>query len=96
MVIGFDLNLPPLLLLLTIFECMCLTIFSDDSKPILNRVQLMVSEVLMFHENTEMFPSDDSYVISPANNDPTERITLILVGIPTRNLIGWIEVSKEE
>ena len=94
--IGFDRNLPPLLLLFTIFECMCLTTFSDESKPLLNAVKLMVSEVLTFHENTKLFPSGDSYNIYLCNNDPTKCITVILVGVPIRNQLGWVEVAKEE
>ena len=83
--VGFDRNLPPLLLLFTIFKDTCLNNFSYDYNPPLNAVQIMVSEVLMFHENTYMFPSVDSYDISLGNNYPTERITLVLVGVPIRN-----------
>ena len=75
---------------------MCVTTFSNDSNPLLSRVQLVVSEVLMFHENTELFPSGDSYDISLRNKDPTKRIMLVLVGIPIRNQIFWLEVSKED
>ena len=93
--IGFNRNLPPFLLLFAIFEFMCLTNFSDYSNPLLNALQLVVSEVLMFHENTELFPSGDSYDISLGDNDPTERITLVLVGIPISNQHLWVEVAKE-
>ena len=93
--IGFDCKLPPLLLLFTIFKYMILTTFSNDSNPLLNKVQLVVSKVLTFHENTELLPSSDSYEISQDNNDLTKRITLVLVGIPIRNQLGWIEVAKE-
>ena len=93
---GFDRNLPPLLILSTIFECMCITNFSDDYNPLLNEVKLMVSEVLMFHENTELFPSGDSYDISPVNNEPTKRIMIVLVGIPILNQLGWDKVAKED
>ena len=55
----------------------------------------MVSEVLMFHENIDLFPYDDSYDISMSNKDPTERITIVLVGIPIRNQLGWVEFVKE-
>ena len=89
-------NLPPLLLLLTIFECMCITTLSENSNPLLSRVQLVVSEVLMFHENTEMFPSGDSYGISPGNTDPTDYIILFLVGVPIKNQLGWVNHVKEE
>ena len=54
----------------------------------------MVSKVLMFHKNTELFPSGDSYNISLVNNDPNERITLFLVGIPIRNQFLWVEIEK--
>ena len=49
----------------------------------------------MFHENTEMFPSGDSYDISPSNNYPTDHITLFLVGILIRNQLSWVEVENE-
>ena len=94
--IVFNRNLPPLLLLFTIFEHMCLNAFSDDVNPLMNAVQLMVSEVLMFHENIEQFPSVDSYDLFPGNNELAKRITLVLVGIPIRNLLGWVEVEKED
>ena len=55
----------------------------------------MVSEVLMFHENTELFPTGGSYEISPGNNDPIERITLVFFGIPISDQLGWAEVAKE-
>ena len=54
----------------------------------------MVSKVLIFHENIDLFPSEDSYDISLGDNNPTERITLFLVGIPIRNQLGWLEVVK--
>ena len=94
--IRSDCKLPPLLLLFTIFEYMCLNTLYDESKPLLNAVKLMVYEVLMFHENTELFPSGDSYDISPGNNDPTNRITLVLVGVPILNQLVWLEVVKED
>ena len=94
--IRFDRTPPPTyLLLFTIFKCMLLTTFSDEINPILNSVQLIVSEVFMFHENTELFPFGDSYGISPGNNDPTKPIALVLVGIPIINQIGWVEAVKE-
>ena len=58
--------------------------------------QLMVSKVIMLHENTELFPSGDYYDISLGNNYPTERITLVLVGIPIRNQLVWVEAAKED
>ena len=62
----------------------------------MNAVQIVVSEVLMFLENTELFPYGDSYDISPGNNDPTERIKLVLVGITIINQLVWVEVLKED
>ena len=79
--IGLNLNLSPLLLLFTIFEQMCLDTFSDDSNPYLNEVQLVVSKLLMFHENIDLLRSGDSCDLSPGNNDPTKFITLVLVGL---------------
>ena len=73
---------------------MCLNTLSDDSNPLLNAVQIVVSEVLMFHENIKLFLSGDSYDVSPGNNKPTERITLVLVGINIRNQLGWLELAK--
>ena len=56
----------------------------------------MVSEVLMFDENIELFPSGYSYDIYPGNNEPTERIPLVLVVIPIINKLFWMGVTKEE
>ena len=95
-VIASNRSLPPFLDIFTIFECICLTNLSDEYNPLLNGVKLVVSEVLTFHENTELFPSGDSYDISLGNNEPTKRTTLVLVGIPIRNQLGWVEVEKEE
>ena len=75
---------------------MCLTNFYNESNPLLNTVQLVVSEILMNHKNTELFPSGDSYDISPGNNESTERITIVRVKIPIRNHLGWVEVAKED
>ena len=71
---------PPLILLFTIFQHIFINIFSYDSNSLLNAVQLMVSEVLEFHENTELFPSGDSYEISPGNNYSTERNMFVILG----------------
>ena len=73
---------------------MCLNNFSDDSNPPLNSAQLMVYEVLMFHKNTELLPSGDSYEIYSGNNDPTKRITLVFFGIPVIIQRVWVEVEK--
>ena len=94
--IGFNRNISPLLLLFTISEYMCLTNSSDESNTLLNAMELVVSEFIMFHENKVMFPSGDSFDISRDNNDPTERITLVLFGIPIINQLGWAEVAKED
>ena len=67
---------------------MFLNTFSDESNPLLNSVQLVVSEVLIFHENLYMFPFGDPYEISPGVNDPTESITLVPVGLPIINQLG--------
>ena len=75
---------------------MCLNTFYDDSNPLLNAVKLVVSKVLMFHENTEMSPSGESYDTSPGNNEPTKRTTLVIVGITIRNQLVWVEAVKED
>ena len=93
--IIFDRNLPTLLLLFIIFKHMCLNKFSDEYNPLLNEVQLMVSEVLMFHENIELLPSGDSYDISPGNNETTKHIKFYLVGIPTINKLVLVEAVKD-
>ena len=62
----------------------------------MNKVQLIVSKVLMFHENIELFPSVNFYDISMGNTDPTDCITLFLVRIPIRNQLFWMEVLKED
>ena len=89
--IGSNRNLPPLLLILPIFEHMCLTTFYDESNPPLNTVKLMVSKVLMFHENRELLPSVDCYDLYLGNYYPIESIMLVLVGIPVRNQPDWVE-----
>ena len=86
----------PILLILTISKHMCLNTFYDESYPPMNTVQLMVYEVLMFHENTKLLPSGDSYDLSIGDIDPDERITLALVGIPVRNQLRWVKLDKKE
>ena len=76
--IGLDTNLPPLIFIFTIFEHMCLNNFSDDSNSPLKKLKLMVFEVFMFHENTELIPSGESHELSMGDNYPTERIKLVL------------------
>ena len=41
-------------------------------------------------------PSGDSYGISAGDNEPTECITLVLVGITTKNQLDWVKVAKNE
>ena len=91
-----DRKLPPLLLLFTTFEHMYLTTLSYEYNPPLNSVQLMVYKVFIFHENTELLHSGDCYDLYTGNNDPTEHITLILVGIPIINQLDLVEVAKED
>ena len=84
--IGYDHKLPPILLISTIFKYMCLTtLLSDESNPPMDSVKLMVSKVHMVHESIELLPSGECYDLSTGNNDPTENIMLVLVGIPIRN-----------
>ena len=59
-------------------------------------MHFMVSEVLMFHENTYLLPYGDFYNLSLSNIDPDERITLVLFGIRDTNQLFWVEVSKED
>ena len=54
----------------------------------MNAVQLMVSELPNFHENIYLLPSGDSYDLSMGNIEPSERIMLVLVGIPVKNQFG--------
>ena len=55
----------------------------------------MVFEVIIFHKNTGLLLSGDSNDISPGNNDPIERITLVLVGITIRKQLVWVEAVKK-
>ena len=56
----------------------------------------MVSKILMFHENTELLPSGDSYELSLGNIEADECITVVIVGITVRNKLVWVEVAKED
>ena len=87
---------PPLLLLFAIFKHIFRINLYDESNPPLNTVQRMVSKVLMFHENTELLPSGDSYDLSTGNNYPIENTTLVLVGITVRNQPELVEVAMED
>ena len=73
---------------------MCLNNFSDEYNTLMKTVKLIIFEALMFHENTELLPSGESYDLSPGNIELTERITLFLVAIPVINNPFWVEVSK--
>ena len=75
---------------------MCLTTVSYEYNRTLNTVQLMFSKDLKFHENIELFPFGDCYDLSRGNNDPTEKIKLVLVGIPVSNQFVWVEVAEED
>ena len=66
---------------------MCIPTFSVESNPHMNTVKLMVFEVLMLQENTELLLFDDSYEVSLGNNDTTEDIKLVLVGMHIINEI---------
>ena len=92
--IGSDPNLPILLLLFNIFKHICTTNFYDDLNPPLNTVQLMVSKLLMFHENIELLPLADCYELSTGNNESTKHITLVLVRISIINKLEWVLVAK--
>ena len=56
----------------------------------------MLSGFLVFHENIELIPSGESYDPYLGKNDPTERITISLVGIPIINQLVWEEIAKED
>ena len=85
---------PPTPYLQYIFELMCLTTVADESNPPLNAVQLMVSNVFMFHENIVLLPYGDFYDLSQGRNDPNNHITLVLVGLPVSNQLVWVEVAN--
>ena len=74
---------------------MSLNNFYDNSNTPLNAVQVMISEVLMFHENKELYPSGDYYDLSVGNAGPDERIVLSLVVIPVRYQLQWVEIAKK-
>ena len=94
--IKFNRNLLSLTHIFTIFEHMCIYTWYYDYNPLLKAVQLMVSEVLILHENIELFPSGDSYDISLGNNYIKNLTPLVLVRKPIRNQLGWVDVAKED
>ena len=58
-------------------------------------MELFVFEVHMFHENTELLPSDDSYEISMGDDNINEGITTFLVGISINNQLVWVKVVNK-
>ena len=60
---------------------MCIRYFCIHYKPPFKTVKLVEQNVITFHENAELVPPGDSYDIHIGNYDPTEGITIFLVGI---------------
>ena len=56
----------------------------------------MVFQIIMLHENTDILPFVYSYDLYPGNNDPTEVIMIVLVGIHAINKLGWTEVANKD
>ena len=83
-----------IILFIAIFKHTCLRKFAVHPNPTLSIVQLTILSVLMFNENTDMIPSDDSSRLFPGNNYPTEVSTLILVRINFRNKLVLAELEK--
>ena len=75
---------------------MCINTFSGDFNTPLNLFQIMVFDVLMFYENTDLLPSGYSHDLFLVNNDTTKLIMPVIVGIVVTNQLGWIEVVKED
>ena len=94
--ILINLHLPLIILLLNIFKHMCLIYFGVYSNQPLNTVKLTVFKDLRFHENTELIPTGKYYGLSIGNNNPTEGLTLVLVGINIINQLGWLEAAKKD
>ena len=95
MSIILNYHLPIALLIINIFEHMCLNNFFFHSNPPSNILQLTILKVIIIHENKDLLLSGDSFDLSPGNNDTTEGITLVLVGITFRNQLVWVWVVKE-
>ena len=93
--IASNFNISFLIFLFANFKHMCLITFYDYSNPYLNALQLMVSEVIMFHKNTELLSFGDSYDLYLGNNGPTERITMFLVGMTIINQLFWVKLAKK-
>ena len=75
---------------------MWLNNFGVHSNTHLNTVKLTVLEVIIFNKNTELLPSGKYSDLSTDNNDTTEVITFIFVGITFRNQPVRVEVDKED
>ena len=69
---------------------MWLSNFGVHYNPPMNIVQLIVFKVIMFRKNIDLLPTDDSSDISPGNNNLTEGIKIVRVGIPLSNQIGCV------
>ena len=91
---GLNRHLPFILSLFNILEHMCTRSFYIHYTPPLTTVQLLVLEVLIFHENTEILPPGGSSNLSPGNYDSIKGIRIILVSRFFRNKIGWVEVEN--
>ena len=89
-------HLPLTVLLFNISEHMWIRSLCVNYKPPLNTVQLLVFEFLMFYENTALLPPVDSSDLSPGNYEPTEGITVVIVGISISTQPGWVEVANED
>ena len=63
---------------------------------LLNTVKLMVFNVFMFHENVQFLTSGESYDLSTGNNEPTDGLTIVFLGIPISNQLVWLQVDKED
>ena len=86
--IIFNCNTHPPYSISSLYLKIFLTNFYFESNPPLNKVQLIVFEVLVLHANTQLIPSDDSCDLSTSNNKPTEVIMVVLVGITFSNKLG--------
>ena len=73
---------------------MCVANLYVDSNLPLNTVKLILFEVLGLYEYTDLLTSVDSYDLSTGNNYPTEVITIVLFGIPSKNKFGLVDVVK--
>ena len=73
---------------------MCVANLYVDSNLPLNTVKLILFEVLGLYEYTDLLTYVDSYDLSTGNNYPTEVITIVLFGIPSKNKFGLVDVVK--